>query len=99
MSGFLRAYLGWSIKTYASKLSNVLLSFYRNVAIFCCYVSILLIMKNQVSLGISFLNYLHNKKVNLFVYGWQKAGYQVYVGLMRRNLFEVNSNVNQRGYL
>jgi len=27
----LRAYLGWSIETYASKLSNIKIYFYRNI--------------------------------------------------------------------
>jgi len=39
MLGFLRAYLGWSIETYYSKLSNVLIIFYRNVAILCSKIS------------------------------------------------------------
>jgi len=31
MLGFLRAYLGWTIETFVSKLSNTKISFYHNI--------------------------------------------------------------------
>ncbi len=36
---FLRAYLGWSIETYVSKLSNFKMSFYLFIAILCAKMS------------------------------------------------------------
>jgi len=39
MLGFLGAYLGWSIKTNASKLSNIKMSFYLFIALLCARIS------------------------------------------------------------
>jgi hypothetical protein len=39
MLGFLRAYLGWSIETNVSKLSNIKMSFYLFIAILCAKMS------------------------------------------------------------
>jgi len=57
----LRAYLGWSIEAYVSKLTKYILSFYRNVSILCAKIS-------SVYKPLTWLNFIIIKCFDTIIY-------------------------------